>query len=61
MKILMRLHKTLTKMKKRLELTKKELNRLWEWEQFIPHNKYKTLDRRLLIKIRNKLNEVNQK
>ncbi len=48
-------------MNKMLELNKKELKRLWEWEGFIPYNKYKTLDRKLLIRIRNKLNEVNPK
>ena len=47
-------------MVKNLELTKKELDRLWKWEQFIPHNKYKMLDRKLLIKIRNKLNDSKE-
>ncbi len=40
---------------KRLELTKKELNRLWEWEHYITYDKYTQLDRGLQVKLAKKL------
>lgn len=42
----------------KLILTKQQLIRLWKWEQFIPHNKYRKIDRKLLLKIRNKLDKI---
>ncbi len=40
---------------KELKLTEEQLIRLWKLEQFIPYNKYRKIDRKLLLKIRNLL------
>jgi len=36
---------------------KKELERLNEWDRYIPHDKYTKFDRKLVLKIRKNLEE----
>jgi len=40
-----------------VELTKEELQRIWEYDKYIPHDKYTQLDRDICLKLRELLNK----